>query len=113
MAGQNSGSGEKNRILAAIIRRPDGAWFFKMVGDDALGGNKSQRSWNIEIILIPWRGQWRSDAGRTVATVHPPIGNIPPAAAAAPASNEGKPEWQVPRGWKEIDGGQFLSRSSS
>ena len=40
---------------------------------------------------------------------HPPIGNISPAiAAAAPASSEGKPEWQVPAGWKEIDGGQFL-----
>jgi hypothetical protein len=39
---------------------------------------------------------------------HPPIGNITPAAAAAPTSSEGKPEWQVPAGWKEIDGGQFL-----
>src|SRR5215475_6053985 len=36
MAGQNAGSGEKNRMIAAIVRRPDGAWFFKMVGDDAL-----------------------------------------------------------------------------
>jgi hypothetical protein len=36
MAGQNAGSGEKNRMIASIVRRPDGAWFFKMVGDDAL-----------------------------------------------------------------------------
>src|ERR1051326_6241842 len=36
MAGQNAGSGEKTRMLAAIVRRPDAAWFFKMVGDDAL-----------------------------------------------------------------------------
>jgi len=40
---------------------------------------------------------------------YPPIGNITPSAAAAPpSSSEGKPEWQVPAGWKEIDGGQFL-----
>jgi hypothetical protein len=36
MAGQNAGSGEKTRILAAIFRQQDMAWFFKMTGDDAL-----------------------------------------------------------------------------
>src|SRR5215475_8733878 len=36
IAGQNPNSGDKNRMLAVIVRRPDGAWFFKMVGDDAL-----------------------------------------------------------------------------
>src|SRR5215475_15026492 len=36
MAGQNAGSGDKNRMMATIVRRPDGAWFFKIVGDDAL-----------------------------------------------------------------------------
>jgi len=31
-----------------------------------------------------------------------------PAAATAPVSNEGKPNWQVPAGWQEVSGGQFL-----
>ena len=35
-AGANTATGEKNRILAAILRREGIAWFFKMTGDDAL-----------------------------------------------------------------------------
>jgi len=41
---------------------------------------------------------------------HPPIdgGNMMGQAAAAPASGQPKPNWEVPSGWKEIPGGQFL-----
>lgn len=35
-AGENTATGEKTRILAAILRREGIAWFFKMTGDDAL-----------------------------------------------------------------------------
>ena len=31
-----------------------------------------------------------------------------PATAAGPISSEGKPNWQVPAGWQEVSGGQFL-----
>lgn len=111
MAGQNSGSGEKNRILAAIVRRPDAAWFFKMVGDDALVAE--QKTAFVEYLKsfsfgAPGGGGGLSQDAQLPPS-HPPIGNITPAAiASAPTSSEGKPEWQVPAGWKEIDGGQFL-----
>jgi hypothetical protein len=36
LAGQIPGSTEKTRILGAILRGDEGAWFFKMTGDDAL-----------------------------------------------------------------------------
>ena len=36
MAGENTTSGEKTRILAAILRREGMAWFFKVTGDDEL-----------------------------------------------------------------------------
>ena len=29
-------------------------------------------------------------------------------ATTAPVSSEGKPNWQVPAGWQEVSGGQFL-----
>jgi hypothetical protein len=110
MAGQNSGSGEKNRILAAIVRRPDAAWFFKMVGDD--GVVSEQKSAFVEYLKsfsFAAAGGGAAAQETQLPPSHPPIGNITPAAAAAaPASGEGKPQWQVPTGWKEIDGGQFL-----
>src|ERR1051326_7307710 len=42
---------------------------------------------------------------------HPPLGDVgalPMAAAASTGSSEGKPNWQVPQGWKETPGGPFL-----
>jgi hypothetical protein len=110
MAGQNSGSGEKNRILAAIVRRPDAAWFFKMVGDDALvAEQKSAFVDYLKSFSFAGGNSAPAEAGTAngLPPSHPPIGNITPA-AAAPTSSEGKPEWQVPAGWKAIDGGQFL-----
>jgi hypothetical protein len=107
MAGQNSGSGEKNRILAAIVRRPDAAWFFKMVGDDALVAE--QKPAFVEYLKsFSFAGGGSAMQDTQLPPSHPPIGNITPAAAAAPTSSEGKPEWQVPPDWKEIDSGQFL-----
>jgi len=38
---------------------------------------------------------------------HPPV-DASAAAPPAAISKEGKPNWQVPTGWKEIPGGQFL-----
>jgi hypothetical protein len=110
MAGQNASSGEKNRMLAAILRRPDGAWFFKMVGDDALvAEQKSAFVEYLKLFSFPGGGNSApAEAGTPngLPPSHPPIGNISP--ATAPTSGEAKPEWQVPAGWKEIDGGQFL-----
>ena len=110
MAGQNTGSSEMNRILAAIVRRPDAAWFFKMVGDDALvAAQKSAFVDYLKSFSFTGAGSGAAMQDAQLPPSHPPIGNIPPsAAAAAPASNEGKPKWQVPADWKEIDGGQFL-----
>jgi hypothetical protein len=110
MAGQNAGSGEKNRMIAAIVRRPDGAWFFKLVGDDELvAEQKSAFVDYLKSFSFPDGNSASAQAGTPSALPpsHPPIGNITPATAAA-ASSEGKPEWQVPPGWKEIDAGQFL-----
>jgi hypothetical protein len=109
MAGQNSASGEKNRILAAIVRRPDGAWFFKMVGDDALVAEQKPAFVEyLKSFSFAGAGGGAATQAAQLPPSHPPIGNITPAAAAAPSSGEGKPQWQVPGGWKEIDGGQFL-----
>ena len=111
MAGQNASSGEKNRILAAIVRLPDAAWFFKMVGDDELVSQQKAAFVDyLKSFSFPGAGGGAALAqDAQLPPSHPPIGNLSPGlAASAPSSTEGKPEWQVPAGWKEIDGGQFL-----
>jgi hypothetical protein len=40
---------------------------------------------------------------------HPPVGDMGTLMApTATISSEGKPNWQVPAGWQEVSGGQFL-----
>jgi hypothetical protein len=112
MAGKNADSGEKTRMLAAILRRGDTAWFFKMLGEDALvAEQKNAFAEYLKSFAFPDNtAPAEAGAANGLPLSHPPIGNISPAsvAAGAPSSNEGKPQWQVPAGWKEINGGQFL-----
>src|SRR4051812_18430402 len=52
-AGDNSGSGDKERILVAVLRTEEQAWFFKMSGDnEVVTGQKEPflqylKSWNV------------------------------------------------------------------
>ena len=105
-AGANPGSGEKTRILAAITRREGTAWFFKMTGDDALV--TAQKPAFIEFLKSV-----SFPAGAAQAQVppsHPPIegGSMVAQAGTAASSGQPKPNWEVPSGWKEVPGGQFL-----
>jgi len=108
-AGANAGSGEKSRILAAITRREGAAWFFKMTGED--GVVAEQKPAFIEFL----KSVSFTAAGpqAQLPPSHPPIdGGGMMAAAGAPGapavSGHAKPNWEVPSGWKEIPGGQFL-----
>ena len=105
-AGTNAGSGEKTCILAAITRRDGVAWFFKMTGDDALVAE--QRPAFVEFLKSVSFSA--ADAQAQLPPAHPPIdGGSMMAQAGAPASSgQPKPNWEVPSGWKEVPGGQFL-----
>jgi hypothetical protein len=110
-AGDNPGSGEKTRILAAVSRQNDIAWFIKMVGDDELVSQ--QKPAFIEFLKSINFTAGGDQAGMPPS--HPPIGDatLPlmssgAGAPAAPGSSEGKPGWQVPEGWQETASGGFL-----
>jgi hypothetical protein len=131
-AGDNPGSGDKTRILAAILRREGTAWFFKMTGDDALVAQ--QKPTFVEFLksvtFAPPGGQAGLppshppidgaselppshppiSGGSELPPSHPPIGGASMGAQSAPAASSGqdKPVWQVPSGWQEAPGGQFL-----
>lgn len=110
-AGQGQGSGEPTRILAAILSRADTAWFFKVTGDDQLVAQQKPafvdflKSLSFNAPAAP-----ATPAGLPAA--HPPIEttmlSAQPDAVAAAGSASGKPTWQVPNGWQEVPGGQFL-----
>ncbi|HTL56736.1 MAG TPA: hypothetical protein VL361_13725 [Candidatus Limnocylindrales bacterium] len=106
-AGENPGSGEKTRILVAVARHEGIAWFFKMNGDDELVAQQKQA-------FVDFLKSVNFSAGSTqppgLPPSHPPIGNAGTVAAQAAPQNSGpgKPGWQVPAGWQEVAGGQFL-----
>ena len=107
-AGSSPGSGDKTRILAAILRRDGVPWFFKMAGDDALVAE--QKPAFIEFLKTMTFEP--TGASAALPPSHPPIGGgmMPPGQAPAPAapSAQSKPAWQVPAGWQETAAGQFL-----
>jgi hypothetical protein len=105
-AGTNPASGEKSCILAAITRRDGTAWFFKMTGDDALvTGQKPAFIEFLKSVSFP-----AGVAQAQLPPSHPPIdgGSMMAQAGTAASSGQLKPSWDVPSGWKEIPGGQFL-----
>jgi hypothetical protein len=106
-AGENPGSGDKTRILAAVLRREGVAWFFKMSGDDSLVTEQKPAFLDFlkTLSFAP------AAAGAQLPPSHPPIGGatrMPGQTAAAADSSPAKPNWQVPSGWQETAGGQFL-----
>jgi hypothetical protein len=109
-AGENPSSGEKTRILAAVLHREGTAWFFKMTGDDALVGQ--QKPAFIEFLKsISFQAPVAQVAQSELPPNHPPIDSVAPvapAAAASAGSEQGRPVWQVPGAWQETSGGGFL-----
>src|SRR6266704_1569202 len=105
-AGKAPNSDGDTRILAAIQRHGGPAWFFKMTGDDALVAEQKPAFVQFLKSLNFSAATARTD----LPPSHPPIDTaaLPRSPPASSASEEGKPKWQVPPGWKETAGGQFL-----
>lgn len=98
-------AGSAGRILGVIQRREDTAWFYKMTGDSDLV--EQQKPAFVAFLKSLSFGAPAAPAGMPPS--HPAIGDMGATpAAAGPISSEGKPNWQVPAGWQEVPGGQFL-----
>jgi len=106
IAGQNPDNGEAARILGVIQHRTGAVWFFKMTGDADLAEQQKPAFVaflkSVKFTIV--------QAQTELPPSHPPIGDtgMGAPAASAPVSSEGKPNWQVPAGWQEVSGGQFL-----
>jgi hypothetical protein len=104
VAGTGSGSGEPTRILGVIQHRDGMAWFFKVTGDDVLVA-KEKPAFVAFLKSVKFEG---AEAATSLPAGHPDISSAAMPGATAPLSSDGKPQWAVPAGWKEIPGGQFL-----
>jgi hypothetical protein len=105
ISGKTAGSDEPTRILGAIQHREGTAWFFKMTGDDQLVAQ--QKPTLIEFLKTLKMEKPQMEG---LPPSHPPIdgSSLPAQSPATASSSEGKPNWEVPAGWSEVPGGQFL-----
>jgi hypothetical protein len=112
VAGENPASGESTRIIGVIQHRPDSTWFYKMTGDaDLVEQQKPAFIEFLKSLKFPaaTASQGAGEMPSTLPPGHPAIGDMNAAAqSSAPISHEGQPNWQVPAGWQEVSGGQFL-----
>jgi len=108
-----SGAGVTVRIVTAMAHRGEMSWFYKLQGDDELVS--SQKPNFIAFLKSVKIEEAAAPAG--LPDGHPPIaggklpgGGMPGAVTTAtpPAPRVGGPTWNVPTGWQEISGGQFL-----
>ncbi len=113
LAGENPGTGEKTRILAAVLKREGVAWFFKMSGDDDLVKQQKPafvsflKGVTFEAGLAPVGSTENASAPVSLPPSHPPIGDAAVMQTAA-AGGQDRPDWQVPASWKEANAGGFL-----
>jgi hypothetical protein len=113
LAGQNPASGTSSRILGVIQHRDGTTWFYKMTGDADLIEQQKPAFIAFLKSLSFAAGQPQSDMSAqdqaALPPGHPSMGDMgAQSPAAGPISTAGQPNWQVPSGWKEVSGGQFL-----
>ena len=95
---------KKARLMSAVLYRDGTAWFFKMVGDDALV--VAQKPAFVSFLKTIEFGAAPAE-GASI----PPMAQAPavvPAAPAAPAAavaGSAHPGWTVPSAWKEVAAG--------
>lgn len=110
-SGQLPGSGQKSRILAAVLHQNGVAWFFKMSGDDALvAQQKSAFVSFLKSLSFSAPATMAADQSGLPAS-HPPVdaGLLSAGSDSAATGSQPKPTWQVPADWQEVSAGPFLA----
>lgn len=96
-AGKTADEDKPARLVASILHRGGTAWFFKMIGDDALVAAQKP------LFVAFLKSVHFSDGSphpHAAAPAEPPVARTP-APPPAPPPAAGKPAWTVPAGWQE------------
>jgi hypothetical protein len=94
-------AGDSLHILAAVQRRGEMAWFFKMTGDPELVAQQKPKF--VEFL----QSVRFLEAEPAMPAGHPDVGAMPVTQATGPAA--GTPQWNVPADWAAAAAGQFLA----
>jgi len=114
LAGESPGSGEKTRILVAVLKREGVAWFFKMSGDDKLVQQQKPafvsflKGLSFEAGSTPAGGSEIASDTPALPPSHPAISGPGLLQASASTGAQDRPDWQVPSNWKEGNAEGFL-----
>jgi hypothetical protein len=110
LAGESPGSGDTERILAAVLHRDDTAWFFKMTGDgDLVEKNKAAFTAFLKSVEFGAAAPAAAMDLSQLPPSHPAIPGMDMANVQMPAPDAaGKPAWTIPAGWQEGPLAQFL-----
>jgi hypothetical protein len=104
-SGKNPSTGEPRGILGAIQFRDNTSWFFKVTGDPELLAQ--QKDTFVDFLKsVTFIAAAPAMSGNMPAG-HPDV-SMTPTPTSGPISHDGQPTWQVPGGWQEVSGGQFL-----
>jgi hypothetical protein len=107
IAGTNPNSGNKERIIGAILHADDATWYFKMMGDAALA-EKNKPAFVAFLESVEFQSSTAPAPSIDMSQL--PAGHpaVPGVALESQMPAGDKPSWTVPAGWKEGDLMQFL-----
>ena len=105
LAGTAPGSGAPSRIIGVIFHANDTAWYFKMMGDDALV-EKNKPAFIAFLKAVQFEAE-TTPAAMDMSQLpagHPAL----PGTTAEMSAATDKPAWTIPADWKEGELAQFL-----
>jgi hypothetical protein len=96
MLGAEAGEGEaQNRLLVAVLEDGQASYYFNFFGPSALV--EAEKPQFLALLKSVAKD---SEATPAMAATRPAVASGSPMAAAAPTA-EGRPQWEVPEGWRE------------
>jgi hypothetical protein len=92
----------KTNILAAILNRDGLTWFFKMTGHYAVVNEQKPA-------FLEFLKSIKFETPEVTQSPSPPETGSTQKSSSPTSSNEGKPRWNIPTGWREVPpASQFL-----